>query len=74
MIEELSFLGMVLSIGGAVFTSGEKNQERKTGFVLWVVSNFLWVIIALSMQNIWMMLMYIFFFATSVRGIYSNKK
>ncbi len=73
MLEALSFLGMVLSIGGSLFVSDESKLTRMVGFYIWIVSNVLWFVISIYLDNTWMMLMYVFFLLTSIRGVHSNK-
>lgn len=73
MLETLSFLGMVLSIGGSLFVSDESKLTRMVGFYIWIISNVLWFVISIYLDNTWMMLMYVFFLLTSIRGVHSNK-
>lgn len=65
--------GMALGLLGAVFVAGTSHQRRRWGFALWVGSNTFWIANGLGSGTWGLVIMQIFFLATSAAGWWNHR-
>jgi hypothetical protein len=70
----MSKIGAYMGIIGGIFNCLTNTKYKLVGFTIWFVSNTILVIWAYNCNEIELMYMYIFFFATSGIGIYTHWK
>lgn len=71
---DLSAIGSVIAIIGAILTSNVKIRVRLVGFCVWFISNSMLLGWSLLVQNYWISLMYLCFLGATINGIVSHIK
>lgn len=69
MMDFLQAPAVVLGIVGALFVSGYSLKSRRFGFLLWVVGNGLWVSWGLWTGNLYVAIMFGFYWFTAFLGL-----
>jgi len=67
-------VGMFCGMIGAIFISVVDLKYRMIGYLIWVISNFAWIIYALIVGDIWIGLQFLFYLGTTGFGIYNIVK
>lgn len=70
----LEYAAVALSMAGALLVSSPKRRRRRAGFLVWIASNALFVAWAACIDARAVIIMYLFYSVTSLRGVISNKE
>lgn len=70
----LSKIGAYMGIIGGIFNCLTNTKYKVIGFTIWFLSNTILVVWAYNFNELELMYMYCFFFATSGIGIYTHWK
>lgn len=71
-MNDLQWIGMVVSLAGAWLTSGTTPRSRLLGFWMFLLANCLWGSFAVSIGAWGMVITQALFTCTSIRGIRAN--
>ena len=69
MLDLLQAPAVVLGIVGALFVSGYSLKSRRFGFILWILGNALWVSWGLWTGNLYVAIMFGFYWLTACLGL-----
>ena len=70
----IEYPAVALSMLGSILVSSSLRKRRMTGFLIWLISNTLFIIWAIYISAWAVILMYLFFSGTSIKGFVSNKE
>lgn len=71
LIDVLSFEALLFSLSGNLLI----NYKRKSGFIIWIISNILWIVVnLLGKPNISQIIMFIVYMCFNVQGFINWKK
>lgn len=70
--DPLSFVATVLSVVGAHYVASYAEHERFRGYLVWVVSNIIWVVVGIATMQPYLMILFGYYFLTSLRGLRNN--
>jgi len=62
----LELIATIFSIIGNIFVI----YKKWIGFVIWIISNLLWIIFGILNKHYWMIVLFIFYTIISIWGIY----
>lgn len=66
----LSVIALILSLGGNLLV----NFKRKTGFIIWSISNIFWIIVNfIGVPNVSQIIMYVIYFGLNIHGFINWK-
>jgi len=64
---------VVLGMAGAVLVAAQSEGIRRIGFGCWILGNILWVITGFVHQNVYLTVMFGFYWLTAVWGWKNNR-
>ncbi|MBP2134509.1 hypothetical protein J2128_002475 [Methanomicrobium sp. W14] len=65
---------VVLGISGAALVAAKSSEFRRVGFACWVVGNFIWILEGAFTENIYMLIMFGFYWITAIYGFFNTGK
>lgn len=73
-MNDLQWIGMPLSLAGAWLVGAIQPERRQIGFWLFMASNTIWALFALSLGAWGLLITQALFAVTSIRGIRANRR
>jgi len=70
----IDYIAAVLSIIGAYFVAQKTDYQRRTGFLIWVISNIIWVITGLMTMQYSIVITFGFYLIFNVIGFTNNRE
>ncbi|WOF16778.1 hypothetical protein F1737_08785 [Methanoplanus sp. FWC-SCC4] len=64
---------VLLGISGALFVAAKSSKIRSAGFLCWIFGNLIWILEGAFTENIYMVVMFGFYWVTAVFGFFNSR-
>jgi len=74
MLDYVSAVGMICGIIGAILVSSPSRDMRRRGFAIWIIGNAAWIAFSCMIDNLFMLVMFAFYWVTAAFGYWANRQ